>query len=59
VLLPGPAVAIELSVMAIPHLAFIGWLVASDRAMRAQRTIELARMRELQSGNRDPGTGNR
>jgi hypothetical protein len=33
--------------MAIPHLAFIAWLVASDRAMRTQRTIELARMREL------------
>ena len=46
VVLPGP-VAIELSVMAIPHLAFIAWLVASDRAMRNQRAIELARMREL------------
>jgi hypothetical protein len=46
VLLPRP-VAIELSVMAIPHLAFIGWLVASDRAMRNQRSIELARLREL------------
>ena len=41
VLLPGPE-AIELSVMAIPHLAFIAWLVATDRAMRAQRGIELA-----------------
>ena len=46
VLLPGP-VAIEMSVMAIPHLAFIAWLVATDRAMRAQRAIELARLREL------------
>jgi hypothetical protein len=46
VLLPRPE-PIELSVMAIPHLAFIAWLVASDRAMRTQRTIELARMREL------------
>ena len=46
VLLPGPE-RIELSVMAIPHLAFIAWLVASDRAMRAQRAIELARLREL------------
>ena len=46
VLLPGPE-AIELSVMAIPHLAFIAWLVATDRAMRAQRAIELARLREL------------
>jgi hypothetical protein len=46
VLLPRP-VAIELSVMALPHLAFIAWLVAADRAMRHQRAIELARMREL------------
>jgi hypothetical protein len=33
--------------MAIPHLAFVAWLFASDRAMRRQRTIELARLREL------------
>lgn len=46
VLLPGPE-RIELSVMAIPHLAFIAWLVASDRAMRSQRAIELARLRAL------------
>ena len=46
VLLPRP-VAVELSVMAVPHLAFIAWLVAADRAMRNQRAIELARMREL------------
>jgi hypothetical protein len=46
VMLPRP-VAVELSVMAIPHLAFIAWLVAADRAMRNQRAIELARMREL------------
>jgi len=46
VLLPRP-VAIEMSVMAIPHLAFIAWLVASDRAMRTQRATELARLREL------------
>ena len=47
VLLPRP-LAIELSVMAIPHLAFIAWLVAADRAMRTQRVIELARLRDLQ-----------
>ena len=46
VLLPGP-VALEMSVMAIPHLAFLAWLVASDRAMRTQRAIELARLRAL------------
>ena len=51
VLLPRP-VAIEMSVMAIPHLGFIAWLVAADRAMRNQRTIELQRMRELAAKNR-------
>jgi len=46
VLLPQPVV-IEMGVMAIPHLAFIAWLIAADRAMRNQRAIELARLREL------------
>lgn len=46
VLLPGP-VAIEMSVLSLPHLAFIAWLVAIDRSMRSQRAIELARLREL------------
>ena len=46
VLLPQP-VAIEMTVLAIPHLAFIAWLAATDRAMRRQRAIELARLRDL------------
>ncbi len=46
VLLPQP-VAIEMGVMAVPHLAFIAWLAAANRAMRKQREIELARLREL------------
>lgn len=50
VLLPRPE-PVELSVMAIPHLAFIAWLVAADRAMRTQRAIELARLRELRNQN--------
>ena len=50
VLLPRPE-PVELSVMAIPHLAFIAWLVAADRAMRAHRAIELARLRELRNQN--------
>ena len=48
VLLPEP-VPLEMSVMAVPHLALIAWLVAADRAMRTQRAIELARLRELRS----------
>lgn len=51
VLLPRP-LAIEMSVMALPHLAFIAWMVAADRAMRSQRTLELQRMRELAGRNR-------
>lgn len=46
VILPGP-VAVELGLMAIPHLAVIAWLVVVDHAMRAQRTVELARFRAL------------
>jgi len=46
VLLPDP-VALEMGVMAIPHLAFLAWLTMAHRAMRGQRAIELARLREL------------
>lgn len=47
--MPGP-VAVELLAMAIPHAAFVLWMVAADRAMRRQRDIELARFRDLFSG---------
>src|SRR5215203_221467 len=46
VLLPQP-LAVEMSVMAIPHLAFIAWLAATHRRMRNQRAFELARLRDL------------
>jgi hypothetical protein len=46
VLLPGP-VAVELSFMAVPHGAFLIWIVWADRVMRGQRARELARFREL------------
>lgn len=46
VFLPQP-VMVEMLTMAVPHLAFVAWLIAADRAMRAQRAVELARMREL------------
>ena len=51
VMLPGP-VPIEVGLLAVPHLAFIAWLVASDRAMRAQRSVELARFRALYAQGR-------
>ena len=50
VLLPQP-VAIEFGVMAIPHLAFIAWLIAAHRAMRNQRAVELKRLRDLLERN--------
>jgi hypothetical protein len=46
VIIPDP-VAVELAVMAVPHLALIAWLFAAHRAMKTQRAIELARMRDL------------
>ena len=52
--LPGP-VPVELTALAIPHLAFVIWLVVCDRGIRSQRTRELARFRELyraESGTR-------
>ena len=48
VLLPRP-LTLELSAMAVPHLAFIAWMVSVDRAMRSQRATELARLRDLQA----------
>lgn len=51
VLIPNP-VAVEWAVMAVPHLAFVAWLVAAHRAMTAQRATELARMRALHIDNR-------
>ena len=46
VILPGP-VAIEIGWMAVPHAAFVIWLIRADRAMRTQRETDLARFREL------------
>ena len=46
VIIPGP-LPIELVALAIPHLALVVWLLVADRAMKRQREIELARMREL------------
>lgn len=56
VLLPGP-VPLELALLVVPHAAFAGWLAVADRAMRAQRTRELARFRELRTGNHEDTKG--
>ena len=46
ILVMGP-VPVELAVMVVPHLAFLAWLASAHRAMKAQREIELARLRAL------------
>ena len=46
VIIPNPA-PVELGVMAVPHLAFLAWLVAAHQAMKTQRAIELAKLRDL------------
>ena len=53
VILPEPVIE-ELSVMTVPHLAFIVWLVYCDRGMRKQRTAELARYRALKDSPTSP-----
>ena len=48
VLLARPAaVPVELGMLAVPHVAFVVWMIACDRAMRTQRATELARFRQL------------
>ena len=49
VILPAP-VAVEAAVMAVPHIAFIAWLIAAHRAMKTQREIELQHLRQLAEG---------
>ena len=51
VILPGP-VPMELGLLAVPHLAFVVWVAASDRAMRVQRSAELSRFRTLHAESR-------
>ena len=48
VIIPGP-LPIEIGVMAVPHVALIAWLLIAARAVKSQREIELARMRDLAS----------
>ena len=43
VLLARPAaVPVELGMLAVPHVAFVVWMIYCDRAMRTQRAAELA-----------------
>ena len=54
VLFPGP-VLVELVALAVPHLAFLVWMLYCDRGMRRQRVAELARFRELRARTSRPG----
>ena len=49
--LPGP-LPVEYGTLAVPHLAFVGWLIYCDRGMRAQRAKELARYRAIKDSLR-------
>jgi hypothetical protein len=49
VVFPGP-VMVELTILAVPHVAFLAWLIYCDAAMRKQRATELARFRALRAG---------
>jgi hypothetical protein len=46
VILPGPVYA-EVAYLAIPHMAFLLWVLKINRDMRTQRATELARYRSL------------
>jgi hypothetical protein len=48
VMLPEP-VLVEMAAMAVPHSAFVVWMLYCDRAMRRQRIDELARFRSLKA----------
>jgi hypothetical protein len=53
VLWPGP-VPVEFATLAVPHLAFVTWLIYCDIGMRKQRATELARFRALKEMTRPP-----
>ena len=50
VLLAQPlATHIELAALAVPHVAFMVWLLNADRAMRTQRAADLEQFRQLRN----------
>jgi len=49
-----PATPVELAALGVSHLAFMLWLLKTDRAMRSQRQSELTQFRALRSP--DPGS---
>lgn len=51
VVFPGP-VMVELTSLAVPHIAFAVWMLYCDRGMRRQRAAELARFRALRDSLR-------
>ena len=48
VILPGP-ILVEAITLAVPHLAFVLWMLYCDRGMRRQRASDLARYREMKA----------
>ncbi len=54
VVLPGP-LPLELGVMAVPHLAFVAWMVWADWGMRRQRLQEIKRFQQLKTAGPKAG----
>lgn len=54
VVFPGP-VPVELATLAVPHAAFIVWVVYCDRGVRRQRQVELNRYREMKAAGARSG----
>lgn len=48
VLVPGP-LPVELITLAVPHVAFMAWMLYCDRGMRKQRIGDLERFRALRA----------
>jgi hypothetical protein len=48
VVMPGP-ILVEAITLAMPHVAFIAWMLYCDRGMRRQRESDLARYRALKA----------
>jgi hypothetical protein len=48
IIFPGP-IAVEAGTLAVPHVAFVAWMLYCDRGMRRQRAADLERYRALKA----------
>lgn len=52
VVLPGPVLG-ELVTMAIPHVAFVVWMLYANHGMQRQRAADLAEYRKIRDSRAD------